>query len=407
MLSLLLPIIYLSFISLGLPDALLGAAWPTLYLSLDVPLSYAGIISMIISGGTIFSSLQSDRLNRRYGTGRITFGSVLLTAVALLGFSFSRSFLALCLWAIPYGLGAGSVDAALNNYVALHYKSQHMNWLHCMWGIGAALGPMLMGMCLTHGLGWPAGYRLVAGVQFALTATLFFRLPLWKKAAMEETAAASAEHAPSAVTPAPLSLKQIFALPGAKEIFLCFFCYSALEATIGLWASSYLSLFAGMDAKTAAGRAALFYVGITGGRALSGFLAQKWDDDRMIRLGQGIVAMGLFCLSVAMLCSTCSDGSSPFLLLLTQFGFLLLGLGCAPIYPGIIHSTPARFGTARSQAMIGVQMASAYVGSCFLPPLFGVLARCYSVALLPFYALLLLGIMFTMHQLLLHHSTKD
>lgn len=406
MLSLLLPIIYLSFISLGLPDALLGAAWPTLYLSLDVPLSYAGIISMIISGGTIFSSLQSDRLNRRYGTGRITFGSVLLTAVALLGFSFSRSFLALCLWAIPYGLGAGSVDAALNNYVALHYKSQHMNWLHCMWGIGAALGPMLMGMCLTHGLGWPAGYRLVAGVQFALTAILFFRLPLWKKAAMEETAA-SAEHAPSAVTPAPLSLKQIFALPGAKEIFLCFFCYSALEATIGLWASSYLSLFAGMDAKTAAGRAALFYVGITGGRALSGFLAQKWDDDRMIRLGQGIVAMGLFCLFVAMLCSPCSDGSSPFLLLLTQFGFLLLGLGCAPIYPGIIHSTPARFGTARSQAMIGVQMASAYVGSCFLPPLFGVLARCCSVALLPFYALLLLGIMFTMHQLLLHRSTKD
>ena len=406
MLSLLLPIIYLSFISLGLPDALLGAAWPTLYLSIDVPLSYAGIISMIISGGTIFSSLQSDRLNRRYGTGRITFSSVLLTAVALLGFSFSRSFLALCLWAIPYGLGAGSVDAALNNYVALHYKSQHMNWLHCMWGIGAALGPMLMGMCLTHGLGWPAGYRLVAGVQFALTAILFFRLPLWKKAAMEETAA-SAEHAPSAVTPAPLSLKQIFALPGAKEIFLCFFCYSALEATIGLWASSYLSLFAGMDAKTAAGRAALFYVGITGGRALSGFLAQKWDDDRMIRLGQGIVAMGLFCLFIAMLCSTCSDGSSLFLLLLTQFGFLLLGLGCAPIYPGIIHSTPARFGTARSQAMIGVQMASAYVGSCFLPPLFGVLARCCSVALLPFYALLLLGIMFTMHQLLLHRSTKD
>lgn len=407
MLSLLLPIIYLSFISLGLPDALLGAAWPTLYLSIDVPLSYAGIISMIISGGTIFSSLQSDRLNRRYGTGRITFSSVLLTAVALLGFSFSRSFLALCLWAIPYGLGAGSVDAALNNYVALHYKSQHMNWLHCMWGIGAALGPMLMGMCLTHGLGWPAGYRLVAGVQFALTAILFFRLPLWKKAAMEETAAASAEHASSTVRSAPLSLKQIFALPGAKEIFLCFFCYSALEATIGLWASSYLSLFAGMDAKTAAGRAALFYVGITGGRALSGFLAQKWDDDRMIRLGQGIVAMGLFCLFVAMLCSTCSDGSSPFLLLLTQFGFLLLGLGCAPIYPGIIHSTPARFGTARSQAMIGVQMASAYVGSCFLPPLFGVLARCCSVALLPFYALLLLGIMFTMHQLLLHRSTKD
>lgn len=201
MLSLLLPIIYLSFISLGLPDALLGAAWPTLYLSLDVPLSYAGIISMIISGGTIFSSLQSDRLNRRCGTGRITFSSVLLTAVALLGFSFSRSFLALCLWAIPYGLGAGSVDAALNNYVALHYKSQHMNWLHCMWGIGAALGPMLMGMCLTHGLGWPAGYRLVAGVQFALTAILFFRLPLWKKAAMEETAALAAatlatEHAP-------------------------------------------------------------------------------------------------------------------------------------------------------------------------------------------------------------------
>lgn len=381
MFHLLLAIIYLAFISLGLPDALLGSAWPTMYTEFGVPVSYAGIISMIIALGTIVSSLQSDRLTRRFGTGKVTAVSVGITAAALLGFSFTHSFWLLCLWAVPYGLGAGSVDASLNNYVALHYKSRHMSWLHCMWGVGATAGPYIMGFALSSGQKWNSGYLYIAVLQIILTGILVFSLPLWKgRSAGGETDSAAEGKA--------LSLGEIIRIPGAREIMLCFFCYCALEQTSGLWASSYLTLFKSIPAETAARFAGLFYIGITVGRALGGFLTMKLNDVQMIRLGQGIIAAGILTLFL------------PGPAFLSLAGLILIGLGCAPVYPCIIHSTPAHFGADKSQAVIGVQMASAYIGTCIMPPIFGLIASHISVGLFPLYLLLILIIMFIMHELL-------
>ena len=380
MLHLLLAVIYISFISLGLPDALLGSAWPSMYGQFAVPVSYAGIVSMIVALGTIVSSLQSDRLTRRLGAGRVTAFSVGLTAAAIFGFSVSRSFWALCLWAVPYGLGAGSVDAALNNYVALHFASWHMSWLHCMWGVGASLGPYIMGYALTSGGVWSMGYRYIALLQIALTAVLFLSLPLWKTS--------RGGGAEAGASPA-LSLGQILRIPGAKEVMVTFFCYCALEQTTGLWASSYLVLHKGVPAETAAGFASLFFIGVTVGRALNGFLTMKLSDARLIRLGQGIIAVG-----VAALLLPLGERAS-----LT--GLILIGLGCAPIYPCIIHSTPDHFGAENSQAIIGVQMASAYAGTCLMPPLFGLIANHITVALFPLYLLAILLLMALTHEALL------
>lgn len=384
MLHLLLGIIYLAFISLGLPDSLLGSAWPAMYREFAVPVSYAGGISAIISIGTVISSLQSDRLTKRLGTGRVTALSVLTTAVALFGFSVSHSFAALCLWAIPYGLGAGSVDASLNNYVALHYASRHMSWLHCMWGLGASLGPYIMGYALTGG-GWSTGYRIIALLQFALAAALLLTLPLWKTRAAD---AAGAE------CPQPLPLKKVIRIPGAKEVMAVFFCYCAVEQTAILWASSYLALRWGLSAQAAASHASLFFVGITAGRALSGFLTLKFSDTQMIRLGQAVLLAGVLCLLL------------PFGTSSALTGLVLVGLGCAPVYPSIIHSTPDRFGADQSQAIIGIQMASAYVGTCLMPPLFGLIANHISVSLLPPYLLVLLAMMALMHERLLKATGK-
>ena len=377
--SILLGIIYLSFISLGLPDALLGAAWPNMYPEFQVPVSYAGVISMIIAFGTIISSLQSDRLTRKFGPGKVTAVSVGITALALWGFSISHSFILLCLWAIPYGLGAGSVDASLNNYVALHYASKHMSWLHCMWGIGATLGPYIMGAVLTGGATWNTGYRIICILQVVLTAVLVFSLPKWKK---QNTR--SAEN----TSEKALSLKEIFAIPGAKAIMVCFFCYCAVEQTTMLWASSYLNLAKGVNAKTAAAFAGMFCIGITVGRGINGFIAMKLIDRQMIRLGQIIILTGIIVMLL------------PFGQAASLVGFSLVGLGCAPIYPCIIHSTPEHFGAERSQAIIGVQMASAYIGTCLMPPLFGLIANHISIRLLPVYLLILLVLMGYMHEIL-------
>ena len=385
MIQLLLPIIYLAFISLGLPDSLLGSAWPSMYPLLGVPVSYAGILSMIISFGTIVSSLNSDRLTRALGAGRVTAISVGMTAAALFGFSISTQFWMLCLWALPYGLGAGSVDAALNNYVALHYESRHMSWLHCMWGIGTMVSPMVMGRVLAGGGPWTAGYRYIALFQIALTAVLFLSLPLWQKR--------TDETAEGGTAPQALSLGQVFRLPGAKEVMLCFFCYCALETTAGLWASSYLTLTRGVAADTAASFASLFYIGITAGRAACGFLTLKLSDTQMIRLGQGVLAVGVAALLV------------PGPQLLALAGLVLVGVGCAPIYPSIIHATPDHFGADRSQAVIGIQMASAYVGNLVMPPLFGLLANNITPALFPFYLLALLVLMVFMHEQLVRKTS--
>lgn len=365
MTNLLLAIIYLSFISLGLPDSLLGAAWPIMHVELGVPVSVAGAISLTISAGTVVSSLMSDRLTKWLGAGKVTAFSVAMTALALFGFSTSNSFWMLLLWAIPYGLGAGSVDASLNNYVALHYASRHMSWLHCMWGFGASVGPYIMGYALTGGMGWNMGYGIISAIQVVLTIALFISLPLWKKR--------SDEPDENGVKAKPLSLKQIFAIRGAKEIMIAFFCYCALEQTGILWGSSYLVMHVGMDKERAAGLASLFVIGITVGRFLSGFLTYKLSDENMIRLGQGVITLGV---AVMLL---------PFGEVVSMAGLLLIGLGCAPVYPCVIHSTPAHFGEENSQAIIGVQMASAYVGICVMPPLYGVVSDMVGPWLLPFY----------------------
>ena len=388
MFQLLLAIIYLAFISLGLPDSLLGAAWPSMYPEFQVPVSYAGIISMVIALGTVISSLMSDRLTKRLGAGLVTAISVAMTALALFGFSFSPSFWVLILWSIPYGLGAGSVDAALNNYVALHYKSRHMSWLHCMWGVGASAGPYIMGFALSHGQNWNGGYRYIGILQVILTFILFISLPLWKK---EKKEAASESDATSDHI---LTLREIFAIPGAKSVMLMFFCYSAIEQTSGLWASSYLVLHKGVAPETAATFASLFYIGITIGRAISGFITMKLNDTQMIRLGQGIILLGVLALFLPL-------GST-----ISLIGFILIGLGCAPIYPCIIHSTPDHFGADRSQAIIGVQMASAYVGTCLMPPVFGLIANNITVALLPAYLILFLILLSVMHEILIQ-KTKE
>ena len=381
MASLLLPVIYLAFISLGLPDSLLGSAWPSMYTELGASLSWAGIVSMIISAGTIVSALCSERLNLRLGTGGVTFLSVMLTAVALLGFSLSTSFWQLCLWAVPYGLGAGSVDAALNNYVALHYESRHMSWLHCMWGVGASIGPVIMGRALAGGT-WQGGYRTIALLQFALTAVLLLSLRLWKRPQ------ANVEGADFKPHPSPDLLRR----PGVPQVLLCFFCYSALEATAGMWAASYCTLVRGIDAETAARWASLFYVGITIGRGVCGFLTMKISDQNMIRLGQALIAAG-----VVLVLAPLGQG--------TLFaGLITVGLGCAPIYPSIIHETPVNFGRDVSMSMTGLQMATAYVGSCLMPPLFGLLAQYVTPTLYPWFLAVILALMFVMAESL-HRRT--
>lgn len=386
MFHLLLAIIYLSFISLGLPDALLGSAWPVMYGELAVPVSYAGMISMIIAVGTIISSLLSDWLTCKLGAGKVTAISVAMTAAALFGFSTCSAFWMLCLWAIPYGLGAGSVDASLNNYVALHYASRHMSWLHCMWGVGASVGPYIMGFVLSGGGHWTGGYRCIGILQIILTAILFLSLPLWKS---RKDAAGEDEKAEAK----PLTPGQILQIPGAKEIMVTFFCYCAVEQTAGLWASSYLALYKGVPGETAASFASMFFIGITVGRALNGFLTMKLSDTQLIRIGQGIILLGI----VAMLL--------PLGEAVSLAGLILIGLGCAPIYPCIIHSTPAHFGADKSQALIGVQMASAYIGTCLMPPLFGLIAGHISIVLLPVYLLAILILMAVMHERMLKRVT--
>lgn len=364
MFSLLLALIYVSFISLGLPDSLLGSAWPQMQESLGVSLSLGGVISFLITASTILSSLMSHRVIQRFGTGGVTMCSVAMTALALLGFSLSDSFLALCLWAIPYGLGAGSVDAALNNFVALHCKAKHMSWLHCFWGIGATGGPYIMGLCLSRGMGWQAGYRTISFLQMALTLILLLSLPLWKK---QELPLSGGE----TVRPQTPQWRKLLKRPGVKAALTAFFFYSALELTTGLWGSSYMVAVRGISPETAAKWISLFYLGITAGRFFSGILTLRFSDDTMVRLGEGTAIVGIILLLL------------PLHNLFLCVGLILTGLGCAPIYPSLLHATPQRFGKSLSQSLMGTQMAISYLGSTTMPPVSGFLSEKISMGLYP------------------------
>ena len=435
----LLPIIYLAFISLGLPDSAIGSAWPTMAPSLGAGISWVGVVTMIISAGTIVSSLMSVRVVERFGTGRVTVMSVVLTAAALMGFSQSQAFWQLCLWAVPYGLGAGAVDAALNAFVAVHYESQHMSWLHCMWGVGASGGPMVMAQCLERST-WSLGFLVLGGIQVGIALVLTLSLPLWRdrklprvsgrRAGQEASsgaapeaalprgeaghgagaralsgataapeagevlgaAAAGAGEVPGATAapgaggtsdctgeklPARRTRAQLLRIPGVKAVLVSFFCYSAFEATCGNWVATFCTLARGIDAQTAASWAALFYMGITTGRAVSGFISLKVNDHNMIRLGQALIALALVCVLM--------PGDTALFA-----GLVLLGCGCAPIYPSTIHATPARFGEELALELTGMQMAFAYIGSLAMSPLFGVFAQFFGTWLYPWYLVIFL-----------------
>lgn len=375
MYTLLLAVIYLVFISLGLPDSLLGSGWPTMRLVFDQPLSAAGAVSMIITGGTICSSLLSERLTAKFSTRGVTVASVFLSAAALFGFSVSTRFWMLCLWAVPYGLAAGCIDSAINNYVALHYRSRHMSWLHCFWGVGTVISPCVMSWALRHS-GWQLGYRTVALMQLAIGVVLVLTLPVWNIHRDEAQTARAGQ---------VLGIRGALKIKGAPTLFVGFFAYCGAEGTSILWASSYLAGERGFSAQRAAASAAVLYVGITVGRFVSGFIADKVGDRGMIRLGTGVIAAALAVLALP-------GGGEPGALL----GLGLLGLGNAPVYPAIIHATPANFGAENSQGIIGMQMASAYVGSTLMPPLFGLIANRTGLFWMPLFLAVLILLMIAM-----------
>ena len=372
----LLALIYLAFISLGLPDSLLGSAWPLMHLEMGVPISYMGIITMLISGGTIVSSLMSDRLTRKFGTKILTVASVFLTVIALFGFSFANNFSMLIAFAIPYGIGAGAIDAALNNYVALHYKAKHMSWLHCFWGVGTIVSPFVMGYALTSST-WNNGYRIVGFMQLVIAIILLLTLPVWK--VNEDVVSTAGED---------VGLFKALRIKGVTFLLLGFLAYCAAETTTMQWASTYFVEVKGISVERAASFASLFYIGITAGRFISGFITDKLGDRKMILLGSSVLIVGILTLAIP---------SSSYELAFASF--IIIGLGCAPIYPCIIHSTPYNFGTKNSGAIIGIQMASAYLGATFMPPIFGVLGNASTFAIMPLYLLVFVILMLVMIEL--------
>lgn len=373
MYSFLLALIYIAFISLGLPDSLLGAGWPVMYRELDVPISFMGILSMVISGGTILSSLFSSKLTHKFGTNIVTVVSVLLTALALLGFSISTQFCMLMVFAVPYGLGAGAIDAALNNYVALHYSSRHMSWLHCFWGVGTIISPFIMSHALIHST-WNMGYRMVGFLQICIALLLFATLSVWK-----------VNQANTVESSQSIRLTDALKIRGVPTLLIGFFAYCSAEATAMYWASTYMVEVKNFPAQQAARFASLFYIGITAGRFLSGFFSDRLGDRKMILSGTCILSLGIVFLLVPM--------QTP---LLSLAAFIVIGFGCAPIYPCIIHSTPSHFGAEHSGAIIGIQMASAYIGSTFMPPLYGLLGNHISFKLLPLYLAVFIILMISM-----------
>jgi len=378
MYSVLLVIIYIAFISLGLPDSLLGSGWPVMHVDMNVPLSYAGIISMLISVFTIISSLVCAKITAKIGSGLFTAISVFLTAAAMIGFSLARSFWVLCVLTIPYGLGAGGVDATLNNFVALHYKARHMSWLHCFWGVGAIISPYVMGYYLGTSLSFRGGYRLIGIIQIVLAAALFISLPLWKKTEIK------AEN----VKEKTLSLKQIFSIKGVTLWILCFFCYCALEQTTMLWAGTYLTQYKALDAQKAAFYSSFVFIGLTVGRLVSGFVSEKLGDIKLVRIGYIVSAAGVILIGIPF------ESYIPSLV-----GFCVAGVGFAPIYPCIIHATPENFGKEKSRSIIGVQMAFAYLGITFMPPVFGLIAEHIGAYLLPAFVLFFIVVLIILFEI--------
>ena len=378
MYTLLISIIYISFISLGLGDSLFGAAWPVIQRDLDIPLHYAGIVSLLMAVGTVTAGLMSDRIIRKFGMKIVAPFSVVLTAVSLFGFSTSSTFWLLCLWAVPYGIGGGTLDTAMNNYVATNYTSRHMSWLHCFWGVGAMTGPYIMGLYLTNGVHWHVGYRTIALMQIIFAVLLMLSFPLWKKrnTIHEED------------TPVK-NLREILQIPKVKFILFAFFAYCAIEATTGFWASTFLVNHRNIEVETAALFASLFFGGITAGRFIAGFVANRLGSMKMIKIGITFILLGIIALFVPI-----DDNTLSFI------GLITIGLGAAPIFPALIHSIPITFGPENSQAIIGVQMAGAYTGSALMPPLFGLISNAVGMGFYPVFLMIFALLFIVMFRLL-------
>jgi len=378
----LLILIYISFISLGLPDAVLGSAWPVMHLDLGLPLWSAGLIAATTSMGTVISALLSTKVIARFGTGKVALISVLMTALALLGFSISHTIIMLLIFALPLGLGAGSVDTALNNYVALHYKARHMSWLHSFWGVGASMGPALVALALSLGYGYRGGYRTIGGLQIILALVLAFSLRQWR------------DHDVTGVGEVTQSNRAALKITGVSFALLTFFLYCSFEIATGLWATTYLVQVKGLDPTRAALWGGLYYMGITVGRAFSGFITFRVSNNQMI--------FGGLVLCLASLFLFLSPNAN-----VAGFALVLLGLGSAPIFPSMIHETPRRFGVGSSQAIIGLQMATAYLGNTVMPPVVGALASTVGLVWLPvLQAFLVIGMMLSVLRLVLLHKVK-
>jgi fucose permease len=374
MITLLLVIIYLAFISLGLPDSLLGAAWPAMQSDIGAPLETGGILFMTIAGGTIISSLVSGNLLKRFGTGRVTLVSVSMTAVALLGFNFAPSVGWLVICAIPLGLGAGAVDAGLNDFVATNYKAHHMSWLHCFWGVGATLGPVIMAQFISGDNSWRNGYMIIACIQIFLVLVLILSLPLWKRVSRNSNTALEEVSKESLMTnhvEVEKGIKPI-QVKGVKLALVSFLFYCGAEATMNLWGSSYLVNIKGLNPATAAAWVSFYFAGITIGRFVTGFITFRTSNRTLIRTGQTIALIGAIILILPL--------PSTFSLI----AFIIVGLGLAPIFPCMLHETPIRFGKKHSQTIMGYQMAVAYTGTTFIPPLLGFTATQLTIGILPF-----------------------
>lgn len=365
--TVLLIIIYITFIGLGIPDSLFGTAWPAIYSEFGLPVSFANFITLTISGGTIVSSLMSSKLIRRFGTGRVTAVSTVMTAAALLGFSFSKSFFFLWLMAIPLGLGAGAIDTALNNYAALHYKASHMSFLHCFYGVGVSCSPFLMSLSLANNADWRGGYRTVFFIQLAIAVLSVATLPIWNRVKTEENIEE---------TSTPVSFKSLLKMPKLYMVGLVFIGSCAVECTCGNWGSTFLVEAKGFSVDRAAAIITFYYVGMALGRFLSGVLATKLTSKQLIFIGQGAVAVAIIILLLP-LPSTVSG-----------VALFLIGLGNGPIFPNMIFLTPKNFGKDLSQSVMGMQMVLAYIGILCAPALFGVIAQKISAALLPVYLLI-------------------
>ena len=367
MVTILLIVIYIAFIGLGIPDSLFGTAWPAIYTEYGLPISLGGVITMVTFIGTTISSLLSARLIRKFGTARLTAGCTLLTALALLGFSFSHSFVVLIILAVPLGLGAGSIDTALNNYVASHYNASQMSFLHCFYGVGVTVSPFILTLVFRNDTNWRRGYGIATIIQFAIAAIVIFSLPLWNRVRDKNEISESAIKS--------LSVIEASKIRGVKVMWLLFLCTCSIELTVGAWSSTFLVESRGATEELAAGTITFYYLGMTSGRFLSGVLARKIHSRTIITIGSVILGIALLMLTIT---------NNSYIAIAALF---LIGLGNGPLFPNLNYLTPEQFGEERSAALIGAQMAVANIGIVISPLLFGFLGQALGMGLFGYYLL--------------------